>query len=423
MSLLRLRFLLQGYTEILVKGSHIEKFINLSISRGCYLWDIRRLQPDLITAKVRLEDFRALRHIARTTRSRLKVRRKIGLPFVMGKVRRRKMLAVGALVFLAAMYLLSSFIWAVDVVSQQEMKLVTKSELIRVVEKYGVKPGAIKWNLNVDKIEEAVLREFPEVSWVGIEFKGTKASVEIVERVLPKKEQLEKNPGNLIARKAGVIKEILVLAGEARAVEGDTVEQGEILISGVILPQAKDQEENAEQLEGEEKLSEEDDLKPRYVRAKGVIRARVWYQAVKEMPLTKQEENRTGRTHQVVSLRFPIKTVIIKGSRAVPFTKWDRETEATRLFSWRNFTIPVELVKTTYYELEQQKVYYSMAEARTLAEAEALRKIRAQMPEGAGIKAKRSVVRSSGEDKVRVTVYVETEEDIARFVPIIVPGT
>ncbi|MGB9825829.1 MAG: sporulation protein YqfD, partial [Desulfofundulus sp.] len=100
MFLFRLMNFIIGYLSITVRGEAPEKFINMAVARGIFLWDITRLGEHTVRAKVRLSAVRPLRHIARRTRCRFHITRRAGLPFLWMRLARRKALVLGAVLFI-----------------------------------------------------------------------------------------------------------------------------------------------------------------------------------------------------------------------------------------------------------------------------------------------------------------------------------
>ena len=75
-----------------------------------------------------------------------------------------------------------------------------------------------------------MLIRFPELAWVGINTKGTKVDIEVVEKVMPIVEEM--NSYDLIASKDGVITECIVFQGVPMVKVGDIVKEGDLLIKG-----------------------------------------------------------------------------------------------------------------------------------------------------------------------------------------------
>ena len=73
---------LKGYVVIRVDGLSLEKFINITVSRGIYLWGIKRQSYTSLTAKISISGFRQLRGISRKVRCRVRIVDKRGLPLL-----------------------------------------------------------------------------------------------------------------------------------------------------------------------------------------------------------------------------------------------------------------------------------------------------------------------------------------------------
>ena len=110
-----------GFLVLTVRGEHPERFLNLATMRGVALWDVLWVNPETILVKVAARSFRPLRHIARRTKVRVRIRTKHGLPFILQRLRRRWMLVGGAITFCLLLYLLSSLIWTVDVSGTRQL--------------------------------------------------------------------------------------------------------------------------------------------------------------------------------------------------------------------------------------------------------------------------------------------------------------
>ncbi|MHB8158554.1 MAG: sporulation protein YqfD, partial [Desulfocucumaceae bacterium] len=88
-----------GYVSILVRGENLEKFLNMAASRGIFLWDIKRVGESELYVKTRLSSVGPLRHIGRNTKTLFKFKSREGLPFIISRIRKRKSLIAGAVVF------------------------------------------------------------------------------------------------------------------------------------------------------------------------------------------------------------------------------------------------------------------------------------------------------------------------------------
>lgn len=413
MVLLRLFSFLLGHVSLVVRGEFLEKFINMAASRGIFLWDITRVGNDKVRVKVRISDVRPLRHIARVTKSGFKINERKGLPFVVNRIKKRKLLAIGGIAFLITLYILSSFVWFIDVTGIDKL---SDTEVKRIAADAGLKPGVAKWKLDTSLIEKSIREKIPSVAWAGVYVKGTKVIIEIAERKLVTEEP-NKGPANIIANKAGLIKEVLVLNGQAMVKEGDTVLPGVLLISGEIKEEVKPEQTNQPLPEGQE--PPEPEYISRFVQAKGIVRARVWYEGYGECRLNETVENPSGQQKTSVSIKIGVKEIIISGPKDSPYQHYEVKQDVKRLPKWRNIEIPVELKTVQYFEINKVRIDHGLEGAKKIAEQKALEEVSAKLPAGAKILERRLEQVNTGttEDLLRIKAFVETVEDIGKIKP------
>ncbi|HEX3032097.1 MAG TPA: sporulation protein YqfD, partial [Bacillota bacterium] len=170
MNLQRLWSWLVGFLVIRINGDSLEKFINMAASRGILIWDIRRLQGNSMLVRVRLSALRPLRHIRRRVGCRVKVVDKRGLPFYFWQMRRRKLLTVGAIMFLLTIYLLSSFVWFIDITGNKQ---VAKADILKALRSEGIREGVWRHSLDLKGAEKRLTGKVPDLAWAGLEMHGT----------------------------------------------------------------------------------------------------------------------------------------------------------------------------------------------------------------------------------------------------------
>ncbi|MBE0466134.1 MAG: sporulation protein YqfD [Candidatus Desulforudis sp.] len=404
MFVLKILAYLFGYVTLVVSGRTLEKFINLATRRGIYFWDIRRLDADRIMIKARLNGVKPLRHIARDTGSRFKISHRMGLPFLLGQARRRKTLTFGAVFFLVVLYCLSSFVWFVQV--DGNVKIADR-EILRAAREAGLYRGAAKWRFEVFAIEDGIKEKIPEIAWVGLEVTGTRAVITVAEKTLPPPDTGD-NPSDIFAAKAGLVRDVMVLSGQAVVQEGDTVFPGQLLVSGEIWP--------PEALDPGGAIL---DVEPRLVRARGIVNARVWYEAYGEAPLVEEIHEATGREEKRVTIRVSGREFVISGPRRAPFKTYEVFETVREGPGWRNYALPVEIVTTVYRETKTRLVRHDRPEAVRLAESQAREILKERIPRGAKVLNERVdlVLAGAGEKLVRIQVIVETLEDIGEEKP------
>ncbi|MEW6182889.1 MAG: sporulation protein YqfD [Bacillota bacterium] len=386
---------LRGYVSLVVEGRALERFINMAVSRGIKFWDVARLDKERLILRVRLGAVGSLRHIARRTACSFKVTEKMGLPFMIWSMRKRKALYGGALFFFAVLYFLSSFVWSVEV---HGAKRTDPAVVRRVAAEAGLKTGTLRYRVRETEVEQLIMEKLPDIAWVGVDVQGSKARVTIAEKKLPVR--FPTTPAHVVARKTGLVKELLVLEGQPLVSEGDTVIAGQVLISGVVVP---------------EEVGESGTVPgpPVYVRAKGLVRARVWYQGYGEAALL-EKGSRDGKVARTLFIKTGEREIRLVGPRQPPFRSFKVRKTSKRPMQWRNFGVPVELIIKEYVELVPYETRRSRAQARELAEKRARSAVSSSLP------GQRLILRQNVEEirtaqpegLVRVRLKAEVLEEI-----------
>ena len=152
---------LKGYVIIKIEGLSIEKFLNLIMVNDVYIWDIERKNYTTIVAKVSLKGFKEIVSFAKKTNCRVSVISKKGLPFVISRLKRRKLLVLGAIVSLILIYAFSTFIWEINI---ETVNNVNEKVVLEKLSHLGLKPGVSKFAIDVNKIETEFLLQNNDIS-------------------------------------------------------------------------------------------------------------------------------------------------------------------------------------------------------------------------------------------------------------------
>ena len=332
---------LLGFLRISVEGYYIERFINICKNRKITIWNLKRNSNISLLLNVRINEFKDVCKIAKKTGSKLKIKNKKGLPFLLHRYKKRKIFLILLLLVVILIGLSSVFVWNVDISVEDNEELVNIREDL---ENAGLKTGILKSKINTKEIINKIRLEREDVAWMGIELKGTNAIVRVV-KTDEKPEIIDDDEYcNIVSNKSGVITKISAQEGTANVKVGDTIKEGDVLINGWM----------------EGKFTG-----IRYVHAKGEIEAKVWYTKSKKVPYTFTETQDTGNEENKYGIKFG--NFEINFSRKYSkFEIYDTiETEnKIRLFS--DFYLPISIIKTTYKEKKEAQKTYTVEEAKNI---------------------------------------------------------
>jgi similar to stage IV sporulation protein len=362
MLLLRLWNYLRGYVIIIVEGYFLEKFINVCTHRQILLWNVKRQKNCVMSLRVSIRGFKLLRPVARKTGCRVRIAGKRGLPFIFNRYRRRKTFALGAFVFLTLIFLLTSFVWKIEVIGN---KKIDTALIIEKLSSMGVRTGVLKYGINTDKLVSSMMLEIRELGWVGITVRGTKVKVQVTERKPPPELVPKDIPCDIVAKRDGLIKSVLAMDGIEKVKEGDTVVKGQVLISGVI--DSHDVKES-----------------PRIVHAMGNVTARTWYEKSCDVITRLVEKVRTDKVKDRYSLLLIGKKLGPLPGK-IPFTNCDKVEIKKEISIGEDLVLPFQILIERYYEYDLAEKEIPIEEAQNTASDTAYKEVLDSLPEDAEI--------------------------------------
>ena len=137
MFVVRLIRFLFGYVIFTAKGGFPERFINLCRRNGILLWELKS-ENSVITACTDRTGYKKIRTAARKSGMRVRMKKKVGLPFFLDRHSRRVGVLIGVCLCVAVLLILSTRIWSIDVTGNVR---VSEERIIGVFEELGVRQG------------------------------------------------------------------------------------------------------------------------------------------------------------------------------------------------------------------------------------------------------------------------------------------
>lgn len=224
----------RGYLSVYIKGLGATRFINICSKRGIKLWDMER-KEDGYLVKISIKEFRSIREIVRKTKVKAVIVSKHGLPFFFVKMSYRKGFVLGALLCLFGLVYMKNFIWGIEFNGNVSL---TDDMLMEYLEENEICMGTRISNVDTESLEKQFRKDFPDITWISIGQEGTALTIDIKERDVAIYEEEEYMASSLYAPCEGIVTSIVVRSGLATVKSGDVVEQGQLIVDG-ILPVVK----------------------------------------------------------------------------------------------------------------------------------------------------------------------------------------
>lgn len=337
-----------GYLKIRLTGPAFERFLNLCMAREIVLWDLERSEEALCFF-VSIKDFRRIGPLVKKAGVHVKITGRCGLPFFLYRNRKRKLYGAGVAAFFLVLLVMSRFIWNISFDGNRQF---TDDMLLHYLDSQQIHYGMPKSAIDCDTLEESIRSAYPEIIWVSARVSGTRLLIRMKENdvvgTIPKKED---TPRNLVADRAGTVVSMVVRQGKAQVLEGETVEPGQVLISGEI-PILGD---------GGELLN------TRFVRADGDVMIRTEESYTETLSRQITERVRTGGVRKGIRLRLgPLELLWMLPKKKD--TCWEITGKTEQLVLFGDFYMPVWADWITAREYEIYERNRTQEEAKAFGE-------------------------------------------------------
>ncbi|MEC5422218.1 sporulation protein YqfD [Virgibacillus sp. C22-A2] len=394
-----------GYVTISVKGSNPELFFQKCIHSGLTIWDVKKTADDTCTGNIKLKDIKVIRQIKRNSNYKITFVGKKGYPFTVKLFLRKKQLVVGLIMSILLIIFLSNIIWEVKITGVPKE---IEEKISKQLESYGIHPGS--WIITLESpnsIQQKLVKDVPELLWVGVHQKGTTFFLEGVEKIIVNKEEV-KGPRNLVATKKGIIKTMYVSKGLPKVHVNDFVEPGDVLVSGII---------NESEETDEDEDSESGNKNLELVAAAGEITATTWYEVLVTIPLEASYEHLTGNQEKKHYIRIGSVRAPLWGFGEPDYKNIHSEVVERELnfFKWK---LPVKIGETILSEKMYTKVERSREEAINTGIQQAKEDLKLELGQEARILSEKVLHDTIENGKVKLSLYISVEENISEEQPI-----
>ena len=233
---------IKGYIRIRITGYSTERFLNACSHKGIVLWGLTPVNR-AYEMNIETKGFRQLKPIIRKTGTKVVIVGRFGLPFFLHKYRKRKLFFAGAFLCVAMVFLMSRYIWNIDI---QGNLSYTDDTLLRFLESTEVVNGMRVSEVDCARIVKDIRKEYNDIIWVSASIRGTRLIIQVKENedslpamdaAIPETGGEENGAGqamDIVADQDCTITKIVPRNGVPMVKEGQQVKAGDILVSGQV---------------------------------------------------------------------------------------------------------------------------------------------------------------------------------------------
>lgn len=384
--LIRLIF---GYVRIEVEGYYIERFINICQNKKIIIWNLKRKKGVNLYLNIGIKDFKKLKKIARKTNCKIKIKKKKGIPFILHKYKKRKVFVIFLVLIAFLIYTSSKYVWNIEVQVEDDLQI---EQIEDDLADLGLRKGVLKSKIETDKLINELRLKRNDISWIGIDLKGTNVIVKAVKADERPDVLNNSDYCNIIASKSGIITKIIAQNGTAVVNVGDEVDEGDILIAGYMEGKYTDK---------------------RYVHSFGEVQAKVKYQKSEKIYLKQEKLRDTGDEEKRFQIKFNNFQINFYKTLS-KFKIYDTIYTEKKLKIFSNFYLPISIVEITNKEQIKEEKTYSKEEVIELGKEKLSKQIEEDIANKENI-LDVIVDINDLEDSVEVCVTYEVLENIEGY--------
>ncbi len=333
---------LKGYLIINLNGSTKDRFLKLCKINNIFIWKLKK-KDDNICLCVSKKDFKKLEGYAKKTNCQIDINDKRGLPFFMYKYKKRKCFIIGIIFFVFLILYSNKFIWKINVSGSE---VYTKEQILNYVKSELVTPGTKKSEVDCNQIEFILREKYNKIAWISCYIIGTEFYVEISDTIEPDKIEPITEPCNIIAVKDSTIVEMITKSGISVVENGERVEKGQVLITGVV-----------------EMYNDYDELVDiNFVAANGFVYGETVYNYYDSFEMRHYEKVYTGNEVSYFSLAFGDK-MCTPYIPKIDYVHYDIINDVKEIKINNTYTAPFSFYKTTVKEYNPEARLFSEQEA------------------------------------------------------------
>ena len=384
---------LRGEVQVRCCSATPERILNLCSAHDIPFWNVSWEDEYTFSFHTTAEGLKRLRVVTEEGTVELEVLSRMGVPVLLRRLRKRYVLLAAAVLALLWLWVGSSVVLSFSVSGNER---VSEEEILRALAHHGVDIGTRALSIDQESLRNHVLLELHELSWLSVNVQGCTAHVQVVERQRPPEKYDPYTAANVVAKKAGLVEEVLALNGKNCVSKGDMVTAGQLLISGV---------------------SDGRFGGVRFMHATGEVWGRTWYTLTARVPLTVVQQGEMLREKTRASLLAGNKRINFFRGGSILGAGCDRitTTHPLRLPFGGELPLSLHCERTVQYATQEVE----RSEEAALAEGKLwlLHRLTAQLDEHGSVTDTRFTHHTEG-DILVVTLQAECREQLGKEMPV-----
>lgn len=218
-----------GVLELELTSAQMEAALEAISKEGISLMHLLRMDELSCHFQISAKEYAILKNVVKKRGDSVKVIKRQGFFWKLGGLLNRPVLLAGIFLLLALVLYLPSRIFFVRVEGNRDT---SQKEILAAAEACGIGFGSSRREVRSEKMKNALLAALPQLQWAGVNTSGCVAVISVREGPETKAPETKGIVTSIAAIRDGHIISGTVTRGQGMFYVGQTVREGQILISG-----------------------------------------------------------------------------------------------------------------------------------------------------------------------------------------------
>lgn len=369
-----------GRITVEIKLLNPDRILNIFWNRNINIYKINKKNISTMRLDIDYINYDEVYEVIKALGGKITIVKRKGTIFRLRSLKGKISLVFGLLVFLGVIFLLSNYIWAIDINVQEN---ISPFEIRQQLKEIGIKPGLAKKHIVVEDIEKKLENANSEILWLRVRVEGSTLNVTIEEKINPPTEWSGQY-GNLVATEDGEVVKVYTYAGRPAVKQEEMIKKGDVLIEGI------------DGKEGQEYI-----IPPR-----GMVIANTFHEKTMQLKLTGTRLERSGNkeTEYYISL-FGKKIYLKKAIK--DFKEYDRIEKSGKIFN-----------EVVYYERTEKEIELTEEEAEKIAIENLEESLKKDLTRDSKVVDKIVKKQLDNEGNLTIKVVFVVEKNIVNNIPV-----
>lgn len=370
----------RGRITVEIKLLNPDRILNIFWDRNINIYKINKKNISTMMLDIDYINYDEVYEVIKALGGKISIVKRKGTIFFLRGLKGKISLVIGMFLFLMTIFLLSNYIWAIDIKVKDN---ISPFEIRQQLKEIGIRPGIAKKDIVVEDIEKKLENANSEILWLRIRIEGATLNIAIEEKINPPT-QWSGRYGNLIATEDGEVVKVYTYAGRSIVKQEDIVKKGDVLIEGI------------DGKEGQEYI-----IPPR-----GMVIANTFYEKTMKLKLTGTKLERSGEKETEYYISIFGKKLYLK--KAIEdFEEYDRIEKSGKIFN-----------EVVYYERIEKEIELTEEEAEKVSVANLEKSLKKELTRDSKIVDKIVKKQLDNEGNLTMTVVFVVEKNIVNDIAV-----